>query len=99
MLITNTPAKLHSSVVSRKYTDKVFCFFEGLNGDRGPDEGAGIGVVMLDELDDVGDELFHTPKGSAANGSSGDHVEPDLNLVEPGNVRWSKVNVIPGTNR
>lgn len=41
---------------------------------------------MLDEMIDLGDQLFGAPEGSPSNGLLSDPVKPDLHLVEPGGI-------------
>ena len=42
-----------------------------------------MGIVVLNELIDLGNEFFDTFKGSPSNRFLSNQVEPDLHLVEP----------------
>ena len=51
-----------------------------------PDERPSLGIVMLPELIDLGDEVFGALEGASPNGLLADQVKPDLHLVEPGGI-------------
>jgi hypothetical protein len=45
-----------------------------------------MGVIVVDEALDVGNQLAHAAKGSAANCLLGNDAKPALDLVEPTGV-------------
>ena len=51
---------------------------------------------MLDEVVDSGDEVFDAPEATSANRLLGDEPEPTLDLIEPGGVGGSVVDVEAG---
>src|SRR5712692_10779731 len=66
---------------------------DGIRG-GGPEEGAGVAIVVLHELVDLGDELGHARKGPPANGALRDERKPALDLVEPRGVGRREVEVV-----
>ena len=52
------------------------------------------GVIVVGEAEDLLLELGDRGEGAAADGLSGDDIEPDLDLVKPGGVGGSEMNVV-----
>ena len=65
----------------------------GIGGGR-PQEGPGPGIVVVGEAEDPLLELGDRGEGAAADGFLGDDVEPDLDLVDPGGVGGSEVEMV-----
>ena len=59
-------------------------FFEDFTGGLGPDEGLGIGIVVVEVIHDGGLELGDAREGAASNAVAGDLGEEALDHVEPG---------------
>ena len=51
---------------------------------------------MLDEVVDSGDKIFDASETAATDRLLGDETKPSLDLVEPGGVGWSVVNLKSG---
>ncbi len=51
---------------------------------------------MLDEVVDSGDQVFDAPETTSSNRLLGDEPEPTLDLIEPGGVGGSVVDVEAG---
>ncbi len=49
---------------------------------------------MLCESVDLLTEFSDTSESSAPDGSLGDDIEPDFDLVEPRGIRWGEVYVV-----
>ena len=72
---------------------KSIDLFEDRVGRRRPHEGLAVAVVPLRKAFDVRDEVADAAERTPPNGSLGDDVEPDLDLVEPGGVGRGVVDV------
>ena len=53
-----------------------------------------IGIVLSNELLNLGNQFLDALERTTANGSLGDDVEPDFHLVEPGSVGGCVVNLV-----
>ena len=42
-----------------------------------------VAIILLDELLDLGHQVFHAGKAAAPNGPFGYESEPSFNLIEP----------------
>ena len=62
-------------------------------GGSGPHKGPRVLIVVLDELIDLAFEVRHGVKGAASDGALCDQSEPALDLVEPGGVGRSVVDM------
>ncbi len=58
-----------------------------------PHKGLRVLVVVLDEVIDLALEIGHGVEGAAADRTLGDQPEPTFDLVKPGGVGWSVVDV------
>ena len=59
-------------------------FFEDVGRRCGPDEGFGVGIVVLQVGFDGGLEVGDAPEDAASDGVLGDQAEEALDQVEPG---------------
>jgi len=75
---------------------KSFDLFQDRLRCSGPDKGPTAGIVLLDEMLDPGGEFLDTFERSPADGSLGNEVEPDFDLVEPGGRCRGEVHVVSG---
>ena len=58
-------------------------FFEDSGGGSGPDEGFGVGIVVIEVLLDGGFEFGDALEDTAANAVLGDPAKETLDLIEP----------------
>lgn len=68
-------------------------FFKGLVGGGSPGERFAGLVVVVDEVIDLGDQIFDRAKRAAANGLVGNQAEEAFYLVQPGTVGWGEMDV------
>ena len=71
-------------------------FAHDLRGRGGPDERVTPPVIVLHEGVDFGHQVRDAAKGAPPDGALGDDAEPDLDLVEPGPIGRSVVDVEAG---
>jgi hypothetical protein len=72
---------------------KSFEFGQDGFGRSGPHEGPGVLIVVFDELMDFAFQVRHPVEAAAAGGALRDQPEGALDLIEPGGVGGSVVNV------
>ena len=60
----------------------------------GPSKGLGLLVIDRDELPDGGLQLGHTAMRTALDLPLGEQGEPALDLIEPGSMRRSEVQMV-----
>jgi hypothetical protein len=63
-------------------------FFEDIGGWGGPDEGAWIGIMMLQVIFDRHFEVGNAVKDAASDGIPGDQAEKALDEVDPNLSGW-----------
>ena len=63
-----------------------------------PFEGSGVAIVVFDEFIDGMAQLSNTGKVGSSEGLTAQDTEPDLNLIEPGGVGWSKMKMHIGVS-
>ena len=64
-------------------------FFEDFGGGLGPDEGLGVGIVVVEVVHDGGFEFGDAVEDAAADALVGDLGEEALDQVEPRARRWA----------
>ena len=55
--------------------------------------------MMFNKLVNLRYQFFHTSECSSTDGLLSDSVEPDLDLIEPGGISGSEVNMVSGVKR
>ena len=55
--------------------------------------------MMFHDLLDFENQIFDTSEGSSTDGSLGDEIEPDLDLIQPGSIGRGIVDLISGMSR
>ena len=61
-----------------------------------PFEGSRVAIVVFDEFIDGMAQLSNAGKVGSSQGLAAQDTKPNLNLIEPGGVGWSKMEMPPG---